>query len=379
MTSHAPLSLGMLLLIVAASASAQPTGQLQQKLDARVNFSIKETPIREVFRKLSEATGVDFEVSDDAVALLPYDEQTRLSVTLKDITLRKALTPVLAAQGLRWEVRNGKVLILPAEPLYRTGRRVNYDELHVIGVLCKEKLASGEETSPVDQLRKLTDNDQLRIIFPVGANGEKAMKTAAKILPATGQRWLNRLCEPHDWTWYIWSDEIRIVPRAEQVRRQLQTEATLAYKNADIAKVLLELSNAARVSLEMDPGVLKYLPTETRENFNLLMGEATVAQAFEVISGATGLQFVPTNEGVQVRASEQLRASIEPRQRKRSPFFVRMSIPVAGGAKVDVFLRPDELSDELKSAVERERDRLFEALRKRLNEGLAATQPVGTR
>jgi hypothetical protein len=100
----------------------------------------------------------------------------------------------------------------------------------------------------------------------------------------------------------------------------------------------------------MSPGVMRHVPEGIKDSLNLIMEEATVSQALQALSGATGLKFTPTAKGLKVEASEAIKADgdgEERRRRERPPFFVRLSMPLKDGTNVDVFMRPDDMPEEV--------------------------------
>ena len=255
-------------------------------------------------------------------------------------------------------------------------RRADYDEIKLLGNILSEKLRPAKEAGSVmDQLRKATGRQDLRLDFRVRAETKDAMAQAERALPGTAADWLDMLCRGRSWTWYVWGDDIVILDKKAQYDRQLQRQVALNYRSEELVKVLLDLARKARVKLAMDPGALNYLPAETLESFSLRTN-ATIAEALEVISGVTGLQFVPTDEGLRVEASEELKLRSQPttRPRRKTPFFVRLTVPGPGGAKIDVFFRADELPDDVVKSFEDRRAELIEALRGM--QGGAETRPA---
>ncbi|HUU59624.1 MAG TPA: hypothetical protein VMZ50_08775 [Phycisphaerae bacterium] len=338
---------------------------LQQALDKPVNVSIPDAPVGDVFSELTKQTGVRFEIDPMTLDLLPYGEQTRLKVTLKNITLRKALSRMLAAQALQWSIDREAVRIHPGEVLGRACRRATYDELTLLGIMHTERLLpTSKGGSVIEQLRKITQNKDLDVSFEVTTDEKAAVARAERALPGTAAQWFDALCRNQFWTWYLWGDEIKIVSCRKQIERQLQRQVSLEYKDAKLVTVLLDLARKARVKLEMEPGVLENLAPEAKEHFHLVMADAAIGQALEVISGATGLEFVVTDTGIQVTPSEELKQrSAATQPRKRSAFFVRLSLPGPNGTTVEVFLRSDELPDDVVESIQAEKERLIESLR----------------
>ncbi len=365
---------GLALCAAAGVAAARNGVGLQKALDRTVSLSKSDALIGDVFDALSEETGAAFVIDETALACLPYGEQTRMSVTLKNITLREALTPMLAPQALRWTPDDGTIRILPTEGLARMARRASYDELQTLGKIHSARLDRTKEAgSVIVQLRKLTGNEDLSIDYRVGDDPSAAAVAAERALPGTAAEWLDMLGRGRGWTWYLWYDDIVILPADEQIERQLQQSVTVEYRNADLVDAMLDLADKARVKLSMEPGVLNYLPAETRESFNLVMAEATVAQALEVISGATGLEFVRTTDGIRVEPSEALRLSDQGGRRSRPPFFVRFAMPGPDGTTIEVFMRGDELGEEFVRRIEARKAELIEKVG-----GSPTTQPAGS-
>jgi len=375
--------LAALLVAPPASALAAPSDvNLQVALDKPAKLEATDMPISKVFQRLTDATGVKFLIGPEVYACLPYGKQTQLTVKLPQRTLRDALSPILAPLAMAWTIEAEAVRIVPSAALLRMTRRATREELIALGNFYSAKVQpTAKAGSVLQQLRKATGNQDLNLMFHRVKVDEKALiERAERVLPAPAAAWLDMLCHGRGLTWYLWGDDIMIVERKTQIERQLQKKVSLRYNNADLVAVLLDLAKKAHVKLDMDPGVLEYLPEETKENFNLIMAEATVSQALEVISGATGLVFIREADGIKVLASERLKtkAAGSSGTRKRRAFFLKHSVPLPGGGSVDIIIPPDEMPEELKKAILAERQRLFRALYRKygLTTQPAATQPA---
>lgn len=361
------------LLASATAAVAQDADiRVQQALDRPVNLEISDAAITQVAEQVGAMTGVKFVLDDSVGARLPYGRQTRMSVTLRDVTLRNALTPMLAPQALQWRVAGDVVRIEPAPALKRHSRRATYDELQLLGTLYSRRLApTGEAGAALEQMRKLARNDDLKLSLPSDTDRAELFSQADAELPATGAEYMDALCEPHGWTWYVSGDRIVVMERAEQVRRQLSRPVSLRYQEAELVAVLLELAREADVHLSIDPDTFNYVPAETRESFNLIMSDATIAQALEVIAGVTGLAFETTNEGLQVSASEELKQRVQessPPRRERPSFLVRLSVPGPEGLTIDVFMRADDLPEEVFEELDNRRMEALQRLKEQASQ-----------
>jgi hypothetical protein len=372
------LTLTAAVLAAATAAMGQPASQpvaIQERLNQKLNLSIPDAPIGEVFAKLEKATGVRLKLSDDAAALLPYGKQTHMSVTLANVTLRDALTRMLAESALRWMVEGDSVVVWPNEALYRTSRRATFEELQTLGRLQTRRLTPPAEGGDItEMMRKESGNNDLKLVMNVPDASDEMVKAAVaranRVLPGTAAEWLDMLAGG-EWTWYLSGNDIIVVTRARQVERQLARQVTLRYQNEKLATVILDLARQARVKVEMEPGVLNALPVEVRNNFTLIMADATIAQALEVISGTTGLAFERLSDGLRVTAAArapgaasiaQSQPTTAPAGTGKKPFLVRLNVPVDGKV-IEVFMRSDELPDDVVEAIEAGKAKFIQEVR----------------
>ena len=358
---------GVIAMLAAPAKSQDEEIRLQRALDQPVNLEVADAPIDEVFQRLQKATGVKFVIDPDTMDFLPYGNQTRLAVTLKSVVLRKALTPMLAPQALQWEVDGQVVRIRPTEALYRLCRRATYEELTTLGQLHSQKLLPTDRAEAVvQQLRRLPGQEKLELFFHVKGDSEEVYRRAERALPGTGAEWLNVLCHGQDWTWTLRENKIVIMDKAMQLQSQLAQSLSLRYQNAPLIDVLLDLARQGRFKLSLQPGVMNTLPSSMAENFNLTMAEATIYEALEVISGATGLEFIHRGEGIHVEASEALKqqvAAVRDRRSGRPRFFVRMTLPGPNGTQIEVFMRPEELPEDILKEIEKAKDTFIAEIR----------------
>ena len=372
------------LLSSAPAAAAAPVN-VQVALDKPVQMDIADMPIGQVFQRLTQATGVSFVLAPDVYACLPYGDLTRLNVKLPNVTLRSALSPMLAPLAMQWTVDKGAVRVEPAPALVRMTRRATIEELQALGQIHSVRMEPVDKAGEViEQLRKISGNKDLSLFYHVKtdkAEKEAAAQRADRALPCTAGVWLDVLCHAQNWTWYLWGDVLMIVDRKAQVERQLQRQVSLRYEGAQLVAVLLDLARQGHVTLNMDPGVMELVPVETRTNFNLMMADASIAQALEVLSGATGLVFVREPAGLRVEASERLKKKAQaeqPESSKRTPFFFKKSLPMPDGSTLELLLRPDDLPEEVVEAIKAERARLVEQLIRKYGSTTrpATTQPA---
>lgn len=370
---------GMFLAPSAGVWAAPSDANLQVALDKPVELDAGDMPIAQVFQRLTDATGVKFTIGPDVYACLPYGELTQMRVKIPKTTLREALSPMLAPLAMEWTIEAQAVRVVPSGALLRMTRRATRDELIVLGKIHSVKMQPTDKgPSVIEQLRKATGNKDLNLMLHMPKVDEEALTARAeRVLPATAATWLDMLCHGQGRTWYLWGDDIIVVEKKTQIARQLRRQVSLRYENAELVTVLLDLARQANVKLNMEPRVMDYLSDEMRENFNLAMAEATIGQALEVISGATGLLFVREEEGIKVQASDSLKekAAAGSQVRKSRAFYLKHSVPLPGGGTVDVIIPSDEVPEDLRKAIMAERDRFFEILTRRF---CPTTQPAAT-
>lgn len=379
----------MLVVMVANSfAQGRGGGALQMKLDKPVKLTLTDKPIGEVFDKLGRVTQIDFKISPDTLEFLPYGRETRLNITIPDVTLRSALSQILNPQGLNWEINGDRILIVPSEPLYRMCHRATYDEMELLGKIISSQITTlDEHESIVGTLRLGIGDKKIKVIFPSSINKAYltvAFKQAAEALPSSAAGWLDFICRPVGLTWYLEGKNVILIDRKAQIKRQLNRVVSLRYQNARLPNVLLDLARKGRVKISMVPGVMKTLSKRVRSDFTLIMADATIAQALEIISGVTGLEFPTDNDGFLVKASLYLEASADssnqkigqdPAKRKRPRFFVKTTLQKGDNQTIDLIIVPEHLPEELRNALEAERERIIKELSKKYGVTEKKTSP----
>lgn len=367
----------VVLLVMVSNSFAQSSGggALQMKLDRPVKLKLTDKPIGEVFDKLSRVTQIDFKISPDTLEFLPYGAETRLNITIPDVTLRSALSQILNPQALNWEVNGNRVLIVPSEPLYRMCHRATYDEMELLGKIILGQVEElDEHKSIVGSLRSAIDDKKIKVIFPSELNKEylaAAFKQASETLPHSAGVWLDLICQPLGLTWYLEGKNIILISRKAQVKRQLNRVVSLRYQNSRLSNILLDLARKGRVKVTMVPGVMKSLAKRVRSDFTLIMADATIAQALEIICGATGLEFPTNDEGFLVKTSLYLEVNPEgsapknwqqPTKRKRPRFIVKTVLQKGDNKTVDLYILPEHLPEELRKAIDAEREKIIKEL-----------------
>ncbi|MBN1553516.1 MAG: hypothetical protein JXA11_02135 [Phycisphaerae bacterium] len=352
-------------------ASAQDGGgALQRKLDNPVRLTKRDTPLSLVFAALSAQSGVKFDVSPDTYRFLPYGQDTRLDVNLPGQSLRDTLTKMLPSEGLSWDVRDDVVRIAPTEPLYRIARRATFEEITRLGLLLTSKLKDTETKDIAETLAAATGEKNWKVILPPDWEEKQVRQLQeqfAKAPTGLSASWLDAGCG-RELTWRLDGDRIVILSRKDQILRQLERRVSLEYKDAPLMTVLLDLAKLARVKLVPEPGVMNYLPPAVRNHFKFVMSDASIDQALKVITGSTGLEFPVSEEGIAVRRAADIPlGALEDRGTAPGAapgVFIQTVIPTSAGRELRVFFVPMDMSPELQAAMESERERIMEELKK---------------
>src|SRR5205814_3173036 len=100
-------------------------------------------------------------------------------------------------------------------------------------------------------------------------------------------------------TWYPWEKSIILLPKEDQVRKQLNKAISVRYDGVDVTQVLAELSQRSGVEFTFEPGAIQRIPNEYRR-IRLVLDNASIKQALESLAGFTGLGYVANEAGVYI-------------------------------------------------------------------------------
>ncbi|MFW6155620.1 MAG: hypothetical protein ACOC95_10435 [Planctomycetota bacterium] len=362
--------------VVVAPAAARDEGLVLRALDEPFTLEIEDTPIAEAVDRLAEASGLSIRLAPEVLDCLPHGAQTRVWMTARNVKLRDALAAMLTPIALEYTLDDGVVVITPTPALRRIGRRPTFAEVKRLEVLHAKTLRRGEPA--IEQLRRLTGRPGLELSWQDVASVDRARAIAAadRALPCTGAEYLDKLTHGRPLTWYVWDTRIMIVTRQTQALRQLRRLVTVEYRNQPLSQVIFDLAHKANLKVKMDPGVMARVAPALRNTFTLLMDRATIGEAFEAVSGATGLVFHPDGLTLRVTAAPGT-GEVQPRSRRG--FIVSMPVEGPDGTDFHVFFRPDDLPPELVERIRRRRDNLLAKLQARYapaETAATATQPA---
>lgn len=363
----------------AGAAPAGAGGLIAEQLNKPVQIKFQNTTLPQAIKTIEEQTGVPIQADRAVWELLPWGDQTRISVTVNNQTLQGALAAVAQKLGLEYVVRENAVELRPTPALRRLGRRATVEELSALDVLGSTPLNLPKNQATVREVVELVDQKLLEMKAPYAVEfrpGESVKPDQAMTVPrnATLAEALEALAAQTGATWYPWGNDVVIVPKEDQVRNQLQKTVSVRYNNVDVAQVLSELSQLSGVDFDVEPGAVQRIPPQFR-TIKLTLENRTVRQALEDISGFTGLDYEVTKDGVSVTNRQAgggaLGASQDP---------VVGMFDVAPG--VQVMLRESQVPRDVLEYIRHRREKAVEVLRgqmKQENFAPPATQPAAAK
>ncbi len=371
-----PFLLVLLLIASPFVLLAQSSSALiNEAMDRQVALKFAEnTPLPQVMQSITNDTGVPL-IADPAVyELLPWGEQTGLTVQIANQTLREALTVMTRTLGLTFVLKPEAVEIRPTPALKRLGRRATPGELEVLNLLASTPAEIKTDRPSAKELLAAVDA-KLEAAKSPFAIENRAFDDASNATPvpvtknATLLDALESLADSTEATWYPWGKTLVIIPKEEHVRSQLSREISIRYNDVDIARVLTELSARSGVAFTIEPGAVQNIPPESRK-VGLVLDNTSVQQALEYIGGFTGLSYVVNENGVYL-----FNKSGSAGAARRDP--VLAIIRLDSGA--EVLIPESEVPPDVREYLKHKRKRAIDALRDQMiDEGFKppATQPT---
>ncbi len=393
--------LGLLLLAGLAGATTRPLRQTQevpaetsalinQLLDSPIDLAIVNRPLPEVLVTIEDKTGVLVTVAEETYALLPYGRETPINVTGQG-TLRETLNLIGMRLALEPVLRDENVELRPLPALARTGRRASVQELAGLDILQRTPLNLMEGRPDVARLLeavdlKLAEIDQAasqRSEPPPGFQVENRLDEGLRERPifigrnASLLDALEAIHEQTSATWFAWGDSFIVVPKADWVRRRLQSPVTLLRDAVDVQEAISELQQAARVPFNIEPGALQQVPEQHRR-ITVELRNSTVAEALGRLGGITGLAYDVSDNGVYIYHTSSASAGHTTRPGAGSGSSLEQAILLVDlGDGMSLLLYPSDLPAELRARLQERRRRAVDQLRQSLDSaaGNPATEP----
>ena len=330
--------------VSASSGDPNLRAVVEQALDQPTQLSLTDVTLEEALREISQKTGVGISVVPDAIAMLPYGQNTKVNVTLDNIRLRQGIEALCNQLGMTYELSDTGVRIVASPALARLGQAATWDELQRLSALMNAEWTD----EGLEQLHS-------KIRFSnVGESHEQAWNMLSQKLRESGNgqsdQVLTRACQAIGCSWHPSGKDIVVIPIADQTARQLQQPVSLRFNNRSLAEVLRGLSRQVGVAIKVDPAAAAELPLAVKQNFSLLAEGATAEEALEQISIATGLAYRIVGDSVYLQRSHITPAAgqAEPLPtRTRDPMVGKVIVPSEdGNYQYEWVIRESDLSPE---------------------------------
>lgn len=285
------------------SAVAQDrSASINQTLDQPVKIQF-DSVLPEAMNAITRTTGVRIEAEQSVWDSLPWGQQTNVNARIENQTLRQALDAITRKLGLTYTVNEEAVKLQPAPALRRVGRRATIDELQTLDTLAavpfnrKSDRATIREV--VDGIDATLADAKLPLAVDYRPGDTRQDKSVFIRRGATLAETLEAITQETELTWFPEGRAVVVLPREQQVRRQLGKILTMRFAGVDIAQALADLSERSGVMFEYEAGAIQRIPREMR-NIQLVLDNSSVSQALETICGFTGLSYMVNSRGVYI-------------------------------------------------------------------------------
>jgi hypothetical protein len=289
--SFLPAVLPVLCVALAAPAAraVDMRDLVEEALDQPADVHIDALPLSDALTQLGKKTGLRFEIDDQAVAWMPYGENTRISLAFSGLSVRQGLRQVFDGLGLAFQVRADKVRIIPGPVLDRLGRRLAIEEVRTLQQLATHKWSDVDGRFRQLQFRGMKDPDAAATL-ETAING---------VIAANAVRQLEAATQNLDWLWSPLDTSILVYSKAEDVWSRLQRPISLNYHGLRLDDLLIDLGERIGVTIMFESGVLERIQADNRA-VDLVHQNTTVLQTLERICGATHTCFEVQDYGVLI-------------------------------------------------------------------------------
>ncbi|HEY3245406.1 MAG TPA: hypothetical protein VGM03_18850 [Phycisphaerae bacterium] len=344
------IALALLSAIAASNpAAAQPAdlqALVQQALDQPMHVAITDTRVTDAFQTIERESGVKINIDQDCLEMLPYGAETKVNAELRNIPLRQGLGALLASLGMSFEIRDHGLEVVPMPALARLGRRATFDELKVLGTLSDTRWVPGG--AGLETFRDRIQFNQVPEKDPWAALLERVQRVGA----GKASEVLTLACKSLGWVWYPSGHQIVVMPEAKQVERQLDHMIAVRMLRRPLVEVLQELGRRAGVRIRIEPEAQAALPASTRQNFSLMIENASGRDALDRIAATTGLAWrIDADAVVLFQPGGPASRTAESAAADRVPdpvlFLLSVSLPDGRGV-VQIPVRESDVSPELR-------------------------------
>jgi hypothetical protein len=363
------------LMVVLLTAGGITRGQatsamlIEKVLDDPAQINFRNVTLEDAFEKLGKSIGVKFDVSEMALAQLPYGGLTELSaVQLQGMAWRDALRELLKPLSLRFQPGEDRIYILGTAALMRQPRRLNMVELDALVRLQSTNLNDSEDKM-LKQIQQITripfgliENDRLRDKTDDDITDKllsKIPQPTSKVLDQYSDRVVRSLMPKTTGSWYVRAEvkegraeriDIIILPVEELVELKLERRINVEFKNRPSQVIFYELSRQAALDIRYEPGCFALLDNNLRNNCSLVMSGGTIKRALEALAGMTGLAYSYDDKGIYIQAGEMLKSTPAAQVNKvtyANPLILTLTTKIPGtDLETMILIREEDLNEE---------------------------------
>lgn len=291
------------LFTLCSRADDQTSALINQALDKNTPEMTIDALLPGAMDKITEQTGVPLKADPAIWDLLPWGRETSIKAKIPGQPLRDTLDAITRKLGLRWEMKNDVIMIEPMHALQRLARRATKQELGCLDTLMGIAL----DKNGTMTIKELLDDIDAKLAasktqYVVERPSPDVATLDAKVdVPrnSTALDALNRMSRQTPLTWYPWGRSAVVLPKTDQIRRQLGRTITASYNGADITQVLTDLSQKAGVRFEIEAGAIMAIPPESR-HITLRVADTSIQEALDSLRGVSGLDYKLRDDSVYV-------------------------------------------------------------------------------
>jgi hypothetical protein len=345
---------------LAARAQSSPSSALiNQALDKQSKLDLNGN-LPDVMGQITKQTGVPIAAVEDVWTILPWGRETTVTAKIENQTLREALEVITRKLGLQFVLKDEAIELQPLPALRRLGRKSTLSELECLSLLGSTPLQLTTDKTDLKNLLAAVDSRLVAVKSaydvenrtatsgnPVPQNIPVAVPRNATLLDA-----LEALTTQSPATWYPWGKTIVVLPKQDQVRRQLKQEITLRHDGTDVAQVLGELSMRSGIPFRYEPGTFQELAPQSRQ-IKLVLN-APVIDALEAVCGLTGLGYQVKEDEVYIWNT----ASTAVRPRDKTIAILQTD------TGLQVLINDSNCPPDVREIIDRVKEKQFDALRK---------------
>jgi hypothetical protein len=285
-----------------AHGQTSTSALIGRALDSQVAELSAKGGLLDVMKAIEDQTGIRLEAEPAVWDALPWGQDTTIGLHIKNTTAREALDVLTRKLGLTYRLGDEAVVLEPSPALARLGRRATLDEIHALDLLAITPLDLTTESPTIEQMLDAVDAKLASSGLAVqdrAFDTQGLSQTIQIAHNATLSDALDELDHQTDATWYPWGRSIVVTRKIDAVRLLLGKRLTRHFRDAPLEQVLTDLAEFSGVEFTYAPGVLQNVPPKFRR-VTLTLNGATVEQTLQILSGATGLSFAPTDHGIDV-------------------------------------------------------------------------------